>query len=136
MIYWSSGSGWNTVTAPVAGVRLRDRVAGRTADVYGRVVINATGAWAGQVAALAGLPPEAIRRARAYLQNLESGRSRGQAPPPQGELPLFQAAAASTPDISPSKLEEALRAFNPDAMTPKEAIEALYRLRALLEDDA
>ena len=33
-------------TSPVVGVRLRDRVAGRTVDVFSRVVINATGAWA------------------------------------------------------------------------------------------
>ncbi len=33
----------------VVGVRLRDQVEGRSADVYGRVVINATGAWADQL---------------------------------------------------------------------------------------
>ncbi len=49
---------------------------------------------------------------------------------------LFQAAAAQDQDAVSSALETALRDLNPDAMTPKEAIEALYRLRALLDDDA
>jgi glycerol-3-phosphate dehydrogenase len=43
--------------APVAGVRLRDETVGRRADVYGRVVINATGAWADQLREQAGAPP-------------------------------------------------------------------------------
>jgi glycerol-3-phosphate dehydrogenase len=43
--------------APVVGVRLRDETNGRQADVYGRVVINATGAWADRLRAQAGAPP-------------------------------------------------------------------------------
>ena len=88
------------------------------------------------VAKLAGLPSPVLKRAGAVLAELEKADGRPKPVDLAGDLPLFQAAAASTADTSPSKLEEALRAFNPDAMTPKEAIEALYRLRALLEDDA
>jgi DNA mismatch repair protein MutS len=88
------------------------------------------------VAKLAGLPAPVLKRAGAVLAELEKADGRPKPADLAGDLPLFQAAAASTPDTSPSKLEEALRAYNPDAMTPKEAIEALYRLRALLEDDA
>ncbi|MGD8794849.1 MAG: glycerol-3-phosphate dehydrogenase/oxidase, partial [Anaerolineae bacterium] len=44
-------------TAPVAGVRLRDEVTGRLADVRGRVVINATGAWADELRGQVGAPP-------------------------------------------------------------------------------
>lgn len=44
-------------TAPVAGVRLHDETNGRRADVYGRVVINATGAWADRLRKQAGAPP-------------------------------------------------------------------------------
>ncbi|MEJ2210842.1 MAG: glycerol-3-phosphate dehydrogenase/oxidase [Anaerolineae bacterium] len=44
-------------TAPVVGLRLRDGVNDRRVDVYGRVVINATGAWADRLRAQAGAPP-------------------------------------------------------------------------------
>ncbi len=43
--------------APAAGVRLRDQVADRTADLYGRVVINATGAWADRLREQVGVAP-------------------------------------------------------------------------------
>jgi glycerol-3-phosphate dehydrogenase len=43
--------------APVVGVRLRDETNDRRADVYGRVVINATGAWADQLREQAGASP-------------------------------------------------------------------------------
>lgn len=42
--------------APVCGVRLRDRVVDRTADVYGKVVVNATGAWADHLRKMVGAP--------------------------------------------------------------------------------
>ncbi|MFN2227631.1 MAG: FAD-dependent oxidoreductase, partial [Anaerolineae bacterium] len=43
--------------APVVGLRLRDEVSGKHTDVYGRVVINATGAWADRLRAQAGALP-------------------------------------------------------------------------------
>jgi glycerol-3-phosphate dehydrogenase len=43
--------------APVTGVRLRDETNGHRVDVYGRVVMNATGAWADELRAQAGAPP-------------------------------------------------------------------------------
>jgi len=50
------------------------------------------------------------------------------------DLPLFQAAKGSAlpQDERAAILEQALAALSPDAMTPKEALEALYRLKALL----
>ncbi|MGC9334187.1 MAG: glycerol-3-phosphate dehydrogenase/oxidase [Anaerolineae bacterium] len=42
--------------APVIGIRLHDEVSGRSADVYGRVVINATGAWADRLREQVGAP--------------------------------------------------------------------------------
>jgi DNA mismatch repair protein MutS len=54
------------------------------------------------------------------------------------DLPLFRAAkgfAEAKPDRV-SAIEGALGALNPDAMTPKEALEALYRLKALLASEA
>ena len=70
------------------------------------------------------------------LAELEKADGRPKPADLAGDLPLFQAAAAPRPEDSPSKLKEALRSYSPDGMTPKEAIEALYRLKALLEDEA
>jgi glycerol-3-phosphate dehydrogenase len=50
-------------TAPVIGVRVRDKVQGRSANVYGRVVISATGAWADHLRGGVGAAP-AIRPLR------------------------------------------------------------------------
>jgi DNA mismatch repair protein MutS len=84
-----------------------------------------------QVAKLAGLPRTAIERARAVLVRLESGST---AAPTQvaEEMPLFQAAQTE----KPTPLEEALASIDPDELTPKAALELLYRLRALLGQEA
>ena len=53
------------------------------------------------------------------------------------DLPLFRAAkglAEPKPDQA-SRVEQALQGMSPDAMTPKEALEALYRLKALLASE-
>ena len=96
-----------------------------------------------QVAKLAGLPAAVTRRATEVLKLLEKGDRKA----PDGaalleELPLFAAAmpAASArgegqgegqPQAGPSPVEEALAAINPDELTPKDALDALYRLKAL-----
>ena len=87
-----------------------------------------------QVAKLAGLPPPVIARAREVLTLLEKAdRGRGQTPGPLDELPLFAAARpSSTPARSgPAPVETALDAINPDELSPKAALEALYRLKQL-----
>ncbi len=50
------------------------------------------------------------------------------------DLPLFAAVRepAPTEPAEPSPAETALRAINPDELTPREALDALYRLRGLL----
>ena len=79
-----------------------------------------------QVAALAGLPKRVVDDARRYLATLESGHAgasaRDAAPTPQ--LGLFDAPR-------PSAAEDALRELDPDAMSPREALDALYRLKKL-----
>ena len=51
--------------------------------------------------------------------------------------PLTAWAAKPPPGFDePSALEQALETLNPDGMTPKEALEALYRLKTLLESKA
>ncbi len=82
-----------------------------------------------QVAKLAGLPRAVVERARAVLARLEAGRERSGGGGLQA-LPLF--ADQPPPPPPPSALEVALRQADPDRLTPKEALDLLYRLRALL----
>jgi len=82
-----------------------------------------------QVAKLAGVPPAVVVRAREVLERLE--REAG-APAHLDDLPLFAAAAEPAASYGPSPAEDALRALEPDGMSPREAMEALYRLKGLL----
>jgi len=81
-----------------------------------------------QVAALAGVPREVIRRARSYLASLET---HAQSDGPQASLPLM-APMELPPDND--ALRDALDELDPDGMTPREALEALYRLKATRDD--
>jgi DNA mismatch repair protein MutS len=80
-----------------------------------------------QVAALAGVPKGVIDRARQRLLQLENQSANS----PKGEtveqFSLFAAPAAEHPAM------EALQALEPDNLTPRQALEALYQLRQLLE---
>jgi DNA mismatch repair protein MutS len=82
-----------------------------------------------QVARLAGMPATLIRQARATLEALESKAQAGQA---QVDLFAPPPAAAST---EPSAVERALAGIDPDALTPREALDALYRLKTLHKDN-
>ncbi|MBI4275002.1 MAG: DNA mismatch repair protein MutS [Rhizobiales bacterium] len=87
-----------------------------------------------QVAKLAGLPASVIERAKVVLAELEA-EDRGS--PLRGfeDLPLFQAAKPSAPEPEPSPLDMligALEAIHPDEMSPREAMDALYALKARL----
>ncbi len=91
-----------------------------------------------QVAKLAGLPHSVIERARVVLAELES-ESRSK--PMQGfdDLPLFQNVkapprAAAEDANRPDPLSAALDAMHPDEMSPREAMEALYRLKSILRE--
>jgi len=81
------------------------------------------------VARLAGLPPQVVARAKAVLDKLEKGRAEtGGLAAGLGDLPLF-AAAAQIEEEQCDTLREALRAINVDALSPREALEALYELK-------
>ena len=86
-----------------------------------------------QVAQLAGVPLQVIGAARKFLETLESERDRqraagnGAAAASQSELPLFTAAREAD-----DPLRAALSAIDPDGLTPRAALEELYRLRRLL----
>ena len=94
--------------------------------------------WGVHVAKLAGVPAPVVKRAGGLLSALEqrAGRLTDAA-----ALPLFAAAPKAAPpepvpDPAPDALREALQAADPDRMTPREALEELYRLKALLVVDA
>jgi DNA mismatch repair protein MutS len=89
-----------------------------------------------QVAKLAGLPPPVIARAKSVLAKLEA-QDRGQtARALLDDLPLFavpsRAAAEPSLPSAAEQLIEALRALHPDEMSPRDALEALYALKAKL----
>ncbi|WP_458095317.1 DNA mismatch repair protein MutS [Roseomonas sp. WA12] len=88
--------------------------------------------WGLHVARLAGIPREVVGRAETVLASLEE-RARG-LDPLSGELPLFAAAPAGSaqPQVAGDPLRAALEALDPDALAPREALEALYRLKTLL----
>ena len=85
------------------------------------------------VARLAGLPGAVIARAGDILRMLEKGGARKKV---VEDLPLF-AAAAPTAEKPEEKdaLREALAALDPDAMTPRDALAAIYHLKTLKEPD-
>jgi DNA mismatch repair protein MutS len=82
------------------------------------------------VAKLAGLPPAVVARAKAVLAKLEAGRdATGGIAAGLDDLPLF--AAAAEPEQASDPLADALAEIDPDALTPREALETLYRLKRL-----
>jgi DNA mismatch repair protein MutS len=85
-----------------------------------------------QVAKLAGLPRSVVERARALLARLEAGKSAG--PQLSEAMPLFAAAAPQS--AAPSPLDALLAETDPDALTPREALALLYRLKALVDQGA
>ena len=87
-----------------------------------------------QVAKLAGLPASVVERARAVLNQLEDADRKNPASQLIDDLPLFQIAVRREESRSngDSKVDEALKALNPDEMTPREALDALYVLKKQL----
>ena len=85
-----------------------------------------------QVARLAGLPASVVARAGAILKGLEKAERERPGRPRIDDLPLFAALAPPPPPPEPGpedRLGPLLDAIDPDALTPREALEALYRLK-------
>ena len=79
-----------------------------------------------QVAGLAGVPRPVIRQAKKYLQLLEdSSLARG------NQEDLFSGRKEEEPEPAIDPLREELQKVNPDELTPREALELLYRLKKL-----
>ena len=86
-----------------------------------------------QVAKLAGLPRAVTERAREVLRALEDGREGHKPLARIDDLPLFADALKNAkPQPRASELEDAVRAADPDALTPKSALEFVYALKRLL----
>ncbi|SOC44194.1 DNA mismatch repair protein MutS [Rhizobium subbaraonis] len=85
-----------------------------------------------QVARLAGLPASVVARAKDVLAKLEDADRKNPASQLIDDLPLFQMAVRreeTAKAASTSKVEEMLTGLNPDDMSPREALEALYALK-------
>lgn len=94
-----------------------------------------------QVAKLAGLPAVVVERATQVLHNLEQGGEEGQGVA-QGqkmaalndELPLFSVVQEkiNLPLTEPSLLDQEMENINPDELSPRDALELIYKLKGLL----
>jgi DNA mismatch repair protein MutS len=78
-----------------------------------------------QVASLAGVPRDVIRRAKTYLKTLESQQAE-MTNNPQGQLNL-----SMDEPLEQNPIREAVDALDPDSMSPREALAALYKLKDL-----
>jgi len=89
-----------------------------------------------QVAKLAGLPAAVVARAKSVLVKLEAQDRNTSARALADDLPLFavpsRAQAKFQPPSEAELLLEAIKALHPDEMSPREALEALYALKAKL----
>jgi DNA mismatch repair protein MutS len=88
-----------------------------------------------QVARLAGVPRDVLAAARKYLAQLEKRDHELHPPGPQAELsfaaPPREPAAAPAAGTRDAELHAAIDGLDPDALTPREALDALYRLKML-----
>jgi DNA mismatch repair protein MutS len=86
------------------------------------------------VAKLAGLPPLVLARARDVLKKLESGREKtGGIAAGLDDLPLF-AATAEIEEAEADAIRAEVEIIDVDALAPREALEILYRLKALTRE--
>ena len=84
------------------------------------------------VARLAGMPPATVARAKSVLAKLEAGRAKtGGIAAGLDDLPLFAAATAAMEQPTVDPLHAAVQALDLDSLSPREALDVLYRLRTL-----
>ena len=88
------------------------------------------------VARLAGVPRGVVKRAEAVLAKLEAGReATGGLAAGLDDLPLFAATLAAPHEAVKDPLRDALAGIDPDALAPREALDALYRLKQIMADE-
>jgi DNA mismatch repair protein MutS len=83
------------------------------------------------VAKLAGLPPAVVTRAQQILDELQKSETSGALAALVDNLPLFQSVTAKQTPVLPAVLKDFLDTLEPDALSPKEALEALYKLKEI-----
>lgn len=87
------------------------------------------------VAKLAGIPKPVLKRAKSVLDKLEAGKAKtGGFAAGLGDLPLF-AASLVEEDEKSDMLREALRELDIDALSPRDALDQLYALKSVLEQE-
>ncbi len=88
------------------------------------------------VARLAGLPQAVIDRAKDVLETIETGDGATSLARLADELPLFEVAQRHTRDVAPaSALRQAVDDAVPDRLTPRQALDLVYRLKDLAEEE-
>ena len=85
------------------------------------------------VARLAGLPKSVVGRAEEILTTLEAGEQSGVVARLADDLPLFRAVPEGEISLEPSALEQEFAVIDPDELTPRVALELIYRLKGLLK---
>ncbi|MEX2319576.1 MAG: DNA mismatch repair protein MutS, partial [Bauldia sp.] len=88
-----------------------------------------------QVARLAGLPPTVVARARQVLRQLEETDRKSPAHTLIDDLPLFSAARTPATEALVDPVAALLDGIAPDELSPKEALEELYKLKAARAPD-
>jgi len=83
-----------------------------------------------QVAQLAGVPKNVISQARKKLHQLELDARQA---PQQGQTMSLNLGFEEKVDETAEEVKSALEAIDPDELTPRQALDALYHLRKLLD---
>jgi DNA mismatch repair protein MutS len=84
------------------------------------------------VARLAGLPQDVLARAQSVLERLERSQSKSGSPGLMEELPLFAAVQNRAPERKEDPVQKRLADLTPDALSPREALDLIYELKALM----
>ena len=87
-----------------------------------------------QVAKLAGLPEPVVARAQRVLETIEAGEQSGAVAQLAHDLPLFTATLRQSPAPAPTPLEAAFEDVRPDELSPRQALDLVYRLKALIDE--
>ena len=88
-----------------------------------------------EVAKLAGVPAPVLARAKDVLEKLEAGRAEtGGLAAGLGDLPLFQASIAREPKVD--RLRERLAGLDLDTLSPRAALDELYAIKSLSEQES
>ena len=81
-----------------------------------------------QVASLAGVPNDVIRRAKTYLKTLESQQTAHKNSP---QVQMDLTVSESVEEVTDDPVRDAVSDLDPDSMSPREALDALYKLKDL-----